>query len=597
MFKKILSLLRSHKFISLILIGIIIGGVYFTQSKLKAEEVTTRYVTAAAEKGTLITSVSGSGQVSATDQVDITPKISGDITTINIKNGQEVKSGDLLVSLDSRDVSRDIRDAETDLETARLELEELLAPIDELDLLQAENSVTTAKRNLEDAEDDYEQIQIDSEQTLVITYEDAYSEVSDAFLKLPDHMNDLQDVLGTEDNTYEHIGAYELILGDKSIFIDSLLDDYETALDLYNDNFDYSRTVSRSASRDTIYSLLSDTFETTKAVSEALESARNMYDDIVTHSYSKLSIASVVNEMRPKIQSDISGVNSIISSLQNAKDTIDDTVYQTPIDLKNAEKDIEAAKETLAERELTLKQLKAGPDSLDIRAKEIAIKQREDALTSARQDYADHFIYAPFDGVVAETNVKKGDSVSASTNVATLITDKRLAVITLNEVDIAKVEVGQKANIAFDAVEDITVTGEVVEVDAIGTTSQGVVSYDVTISFDIQDERIKPGMSVSVDAITEVRPNVIMVSNSAVKSQGNMTYVEILANEQPRRQVVETGLSNDTMTEIVSGLEENQAVITQTINATAGQNTGSNSQGGNSILPTGGRGFGGGGFR
>src|SRR3989338_219968 len=163
MLKKIFSFLRLHKLLTLIIVGAVVGAVYFIQSRLGGEETIIHYVTAAAEKGTLITSVSGSGQVSATDQIEITPKTSGDVVTVNIKNGQTVKHGALLVQLDARDAERGIRDAATNLETAKLELEELLAPVDELDLVQAENSLAAARRNLDKLKEDYEQLKIDSE--------------------------------------------------------------------------------------------------------------------------------------------------------------------------------------------------------------------------------------------------------------------------------------------------------------------------------------------------------------------------------------------------------------------------------------------------
>ena len=57
------------------------------------------------------------------------------------------------------------------------------------------------------------------------------------------------------------------------------------------------------------------------------------------------------------------------------------------------------------------------------------------------------------------------------------------------------------------------------QIDAIGTVSQGVVSYNVQITFDTQDSRIKPGMSASVNIITNTQQNVLTVPNSAVKTK------------------------------------------------------------------------------
>ncbi|KKT16388.1 MAG: hypothetical protein UV99_C0014G0005 [Parcubacteria group bacterium GW2011_GWC1_43_61] len=133
----------------------------------------------------------------------------------------------------------------------------------------------------------------------------------------------------------------------------------------------------------------------------------------------------------------------------------------------------------------------------------------------------------------------------------------------------------------------------VAEVDAVGTVSQGVVTYIVKIAFDAQparpaggDDRIKPGMSVSAAIITEAKPNVLLVPNSAVKSQNRTSYVEIvdgddkslaltanvsgtILNNSPRRQQIEIGTASDEFTEITSGLNEGDVIVTRTIQPTA----------------------------
>ena len=143
-----------------------------------------------------------------------------------------------------------------------------------------------------------------------------------------------------------------------------------------------------------------------------------------------------------------------------------------------------------------------------------------------KKKLADYTVRAPFDGVIAEFNVKKGDTVSAGSSVGMLVTKQQIATISLNEVDAAKVKVGQKATLIFDAVSDLTITGEVAEVDAVGTVSQGVVSYNVKVVFDVQDERIKPGMTVTANIIISSKPNVLMVKTSAIKNQdGSSGYL------------------------------------------------------------------------
>jgi len=118
-------------------------------------------------------------------------------------------------------------------------------------------------------------------------------------------------------------------------------------------------------------------------------------------------------------------------------------------------------------------------------------------------------------------------------------------------------------------------------------------------------------MSVSAAIVTEAKPNVLLVPNSAIKSQGNATYVEMpalddisAAKANPggavlknplRRQSVEIGAASDEFTEIISGLNEGDLIVTRTIQPTA-QTTQTQQQSGGLRIP-GLPGGGGGGFR
>ncbi len=224
----------------------------------------------------------------------------------------------------------------------------------------------------------------------------------------------------------------------------------------------------------------------------------------------------------------------------------------------------------------------------------LILKQKENALLDAKEKLADYSIRAPFDGIVSKVDIKKGDSASTGTAAATMITDQQIAQVSLNEVDAAKVKVGQKATLTFDAVDGLSITGEVFEVDTIGTVSQGVVSYNIKIGFDTQDARVKAGMSVSAAIIIDIKTDVLAVPNSAVKSQNNQNYVEILnlsdqttvagasqveAKTAPKQQAIEIGLANDTSTEIISGLKQGDNVVTQTISPTTTTSASSASSG------------------
>ena len=100
MISKILKQLFRNKFTTAITLLIVIIGGYFSYQAISGSNEVPRYTLAAVEKGTLIVSVSGSGQVSASNQIDIKPKVSGDVVYVGVKNGQELKAGTLLVQID-----------------------------------------------------------------------------------------------------------------------------------------------------------------------------------------------------------------------------------------------------------------------------------------------------------------------------------------------------------------------------------------------------------------------------------------------------------------------------------------------------------------
>ena len=297
MISKLFIQIKRHKFISGIAFLLIIGVGYWGFGKFFGENGVVRYATAQVQNGTFIVSIFGSGQVSASDQVDIKPKVSGELTALYVTMGQEVKIGQLLAVIDPRAARRTVNEAEISLESAKIDLEELLSPPDVQSLLQAKNALAQAERDLEKARRDYDNIDDDVESTLASAYEDGYSDVSTAFFKLATYMVDLRDVAGTEQSEQEYIGGYRLILGENSFLIQKYINDYYQAKDLYYKNFAFFREVFRDSNRDKIYKLLEDTLKTTKAISRAQESARHMYDAIVLVSYKQLNVSSQVDKM------------------------------------------------------------------------------------------------------------------------------------------------------------------------------------------------------------------------------------------------------------------------------------------------------------
>ncbi len=567
MLHKIIGWITKHKIYSLIALALLALGGNFIYKAVKGDTVAVSYILGTVVKGTLITSISGSGQISVTNQVDIKSKSSGEVTAVYIKQGQEVKSGMTLAAVDARDAQRSVRDAQTSLETAKLELDKILAPLDELTLLQAENSLIQTKESKQKAEEDLKK-----------AYEDGFNSISNAFLALPGVITGLQDILFSNSfnvsqaNLDFYAGAVKAYDDKVLQYRDDAYNTYQIARAAYDKNFQDFKSVTRFSDTGTIEKTISQTYDTTKLVAEAVKNANNLvqfYQDKLTEQNFKPNTLS--NTHLSSLNSYTGITNNHLSNLLSIQQSI-----------KNSKDSIVSTGRTIEEKELSLAKTKSGADNLDIRAKRIALQQKQDALVTAQQALADHYIRAPFDGVIAKVNIKKGDSLSSGGAVVTLITKQNTAEVSLNEVDAAKIKVGQKVNITFDAIDGLNISGLVAEIDALGTVSQGVVTYNVKIVLDTQDDRIKLGMSVSSNIITAVKQDVLTVPGSAVKTQNGISYVEVFdqpiqnPNSQgitsdvpPRQQVVQVGLSNDTETEIISGLKEGDQIIVRTVTASA----------------------------
>src|ERR1043165_7580214 len=104
------EMIKKHIILLSIVALILAGGGYWVYGKYTSTANETRYVTAAVQKGTLISSITGSGQVSASNQIDLKPKTSGDLVYLGVTEGQSVSAGASIAQIDARDAQKAIRD-------------------------------------------------------------------------------------------------------------------------------------------------------------------------------------------------------------------------------------------------------------------------------------------------------------------------------------------------------------------------------------------------------------------------------------------------------------------------------------------------------
>lgn len=521
--QKGLVYITTHKKLSIaVLIILGVAGYFVFKGSAVAE---TRYVTAVATKETIISSITGSGQIEASNQIDLKARNSGEITYVGVKPGDQVKKGKTLFSLDARDAAKAVRNAETDLETAQLELEKFTKAPDTVDILEIKTAIANAEKNKKDAE----------------------KSVTDAYRNL---LN--SSVVAVSTDTSSNQSA-------------------PTISGSYVKGVDVKILIS-------VYGASDGGYFSASSIPAGVVSGTGIISATVPQPigdsglYIKFASTQVTQPTWTIVLPNKSASNydSNYTAYQNALTSKDKTI---------ADADLVIAQNNKKMEELYK------PDELELRSKQLVVRQKQDALTDARADLSDYYITAPFDGTIASVTGKLGDTASGT--LGTIITKQKIAKISLNEVDVAKIKLGQKATLTFDAIEDFTLTGEVAEIDTVGTVSQGVVSYNVKTAFDTQDDRIKPGMSVTGSIITDVKQDVLSVPNSAIKTKNGTPYIETFAEPlpttgdtqgntspvPPTQKNVEIGISNDNTTEIINGIDEGTIVVTRTITTSTTKTT------------------------
>ncbi len=193
---------------------------------------------------------------------------------------------------------------------------------------------------------------------------------------------------------------------------------------------------------------------------------------------------------------------------------------------------------------------------------------RQAALARIRLDKNE--IKAPFAGVITRVHVDAGDSVAPGSKLIEIADDSRTYVeAPIDEIDAAKIRVGQRARLIPDAYPDQTFVGRIYEIAPIVSTG-AETNRTIAVKLEIEEgeeadgktSAFKLGMSMDVEVILAETDSVLYVPTFAVIERGGAKYVLVVDGRRARERRIETGLSNWETTEITSGLTEGDLVIT-----------------------------------
>ncbi len=173
-------------------------------------------------------------------------------------------------------------------------------------------------------------------------------------------------------------------------------------------------------------------------------------------------------------------------------------------------------------------------------------------------------LYAPQNGIVTSLNLTDNSVTQADAPMFTLLTTDMLEmVVSIDELEILEVEVGQAANVAFEAIPGQIITAEVTDINTVGVSNNNVTNYDVTVTFP-RAEGVLIGMSGTADILSESRDNAVTIPLEAVQIINNEYYVILGADAGVKTVAdhkISVGINNGTYIEVTDGLSEGDTVV------------------------------------
>lgn len=245
----------------------------------------------------------------------------------------------------------------------------------------------------------------------------------------------------------------------------------------------------------------------------------------------------------PTIDGTIATVN-VSAGQAVAKGDVLMTIKNDELDraIAEAARSVEAAKADLATAKRGTEVVdEGGNTTYEVSQDNVDAAKR--ALAAAQEGYdqavakaAERTVTAPCNGNIVEMNAQVGASATGVESGKSLMQIADLSqmkvTVQVSEEDIAKVAVGQTANVTFPAFPDLTLQGSVTGIASIASADGGTMSYDgsSSVSFDVDiliakpDYRLKPGMTAKVSLVTEQLDDVIMVPSMALMTDDGQNY-------------------------------------------------------------------------
>ncbi len=223
-----------------------------------------------------------------------------------------------------------------------------------------------------------------------------------------------------------------------------------------------------------------------------------------------------------------------------------------------------AANAQLVAAQVQLDRLLNGPSDIELQLAATRLAVAQSALEQAQANLARAVLVAPFDGVIARSNLVVGEAPPQGAAIELIDLSSYYVDVSVDETDIVNVQIGQRAELTLDALPDVEISGHITRVAQIPIIAGQLVSYPVRVTLDITDTPVRVGMTATATIVVNELRDVLLLPNRFIRIDRATQQAFVTVQDDAGQfidQAVVLGVRSETETQIVSGLEAGQQVV------------------------------------
>ena len=554
--------------------------------------------TAQVARTSVTQSVAVAGSVSSAGTVKLNPATNAKVAQLFVSVGQQVTAGQPLAKLDTTDLQAAVTTAQNNVAAAQTNYEKALSGVSDAqssysqtqqstasDIATAQSALTKLKSNYATAKGTFSslygslindlatyvsQISVAQQQVAKIQNDLAFANQLSDNKAAQTSMNQASATLGNAQSYVvgvyasaegDYIGAANQVLNAVSAFdaaIAANADPAAASQQLATAQVAYTGASSRlTTAIDAPNGQLSSAQSSATSAQTSLNTINAKVD--TTLDVARADVAALLVTLTGESQG-ASYAKTKITQVGTSLTTITDTIsgsYVTAV--QNV-----AAAQLRAAQSLQSAQTSLNNQPSNVQSAQNSLNNAETALATAQSNLDNAVIKATVAGVVTTISALPGENVSSASTTGFIVianTGSMALHGTIGEADVVKLKLGQVATVTVDAIGTAKMTGKVTSLDPVATIAQGVPVYGVDVTIDLPSQSVKPGMSGTANVIIASSQNALTVPNLAVKTANGRRYLTVMKEGQQVDTDVTFGLSNDTVTEVLTGVQEGDVVV------------------------------------